>query len=359
MSSFSYSTQTRDKYIRRQDDVSTQTVTDACCIYRRQLIKPDVNDDDKTTVVLHGREISHEAANAPTIPSSMPNYTRDQIRELYGELDRKTRCLHEDEYTPYTTIIKPSNDKPQWKLASPTKTKITDECPLPKFRLDTTVENNETLFMAAYLSTGLTNPRTKPIVPIDKFHTVMMNASAKVNEWANNNEIYLVPINGDIVRDHFHASINKHRKINSSPLLFEIDSNLKQIAVTPTNDNDRPTFLKHVEQQSTVQSNQSTNNQGNRRSIRRQDHTMDATLSSSNSVNISVETTPSTPDSCGMYLEPYMCHGYGLPSMDYDIRDSSWQHIDNDDIEESTISMKDVSRIFSGKVSTQNILNRT
>jgi hypothetical protein len=270
----------------------------------------------------------------------MPNYTRDQIRELYGELDRKTRRLQEDEYTLHSPIKNSYTEKPQWKLASPTKSKIIDECPLPKFRLDKTPENDETLLMAAYLSTGLNNSRTKPIAPVDNFHTVMMNASAKVNEWANNNEIYLSPSEKDII--HTDRTI-----FSSSPLLLDVHSNLKNLAGTPTGNNDRPTFLEVIEQQTTNSSNENFNKRENRRSIRRQQHMTDTTSSSPDSVEIVLETTPSTPGSCGMYLEPYMRHGYDIPSIDHHIRDSSWQYTDNDDMEQSIASMKNVSLIFA------------
>lgn len=258
----------------------------------------------------------------------MPHYTRDEIRELYGELDKKTRRLQDDEYTIHSTIKSSYTDKPQWKLASPTKSKIIDECPLPKFHLDKTPENDETLLMAAYLSTGLTTSQTKSsTVPIDNFHTVMMNASAKVNEWANNNEIYLSPIEKDF---------------NPSPLLFDVHLNLKKLTGTPTGNNDRPTFLQGLEQQTTNNTNENIPNRENRRSIRRQQHTTGTNSSSPDSVDIALETTPSTPGSCGMYLEPYMRHGYDLPCIDHNIRDSSWQH----DIKESITSTADVSLFF-------------
>jgi hypothetical protein len=264
----------------------------------------------------------------------MPNYTRDQIRELYGDLDKKTRRLQEDEYTLHSPIKNSYSEKPQWKLASPTtKSKIIDECPLPKFRLDKTPENDETLLMAAYLSTGFNNSQTKPIVSVDNFHTVMMNASAKVNEWANNNEIYLSPIEKDII--HTDGTI-----FSSSPLLIDVHSNLKKLTGTPTGNNDRPTFLEIIEQQTINNSNENFNKRENRRSIRRQQHMTDTSSTSPDSVQIVLETTPSTPGSCGMYLEPYMRHGYDIPSIDHHIRDSSWENI-----EKSITSTKNVSFI--------------
>lgn len=320
----------KTKNRRIQHDIPTQTLTDGCFIYRRQVIKQDSNINQTPATILRGREIAYEAANAPTIPSSMPNYTRDQIRELYGELDKKTRRLQDDEYTLHSSSKSSFIDKPQWKLASPTKSQINDQCPLPKFRLDktTVTENDPTLLMAAYLSTGLTTTQTKPIASIDNLHTVMMNASAKVNEWANNNEIYLTPID----QDH-----------TTSPLLYDVHLNLKKLTGTPTGNNDRPTFLQGIEQQTTTTTNNSngnfSNNENTRRSIKRQQHMVDTNSSSPDSGDIVLETTPSTPGSCGMYLEPYMRQGYDLPSIDHHVRDSSWKH----DIQESITSTANVS----------------
>ncbi|CAF3905491.1 unnamed protein product [Rotaria magnacalcarata] len=110
-----YSLQKRDKHVPNQTDLPVQTVTDACFIYRREVVKPDANtDDENSAIIQRGREIAYEAANTPAIPSSMPNYSRDQIRELYGELDNKTRRLQEDEYTlhsPMTPIESPASPK--------------------------------------------------------------------------------------------------------------------------------------------------------------------------------------------------------------------------------------------------------
>ena len=309
----------------------TQTVTDACFVYRRQAVKQEITEDEKAAIIHRGREIAYEAANAPAIPSSMPNYTRDQIRELYGELDRKTRRLQDEENSLHSPIKNFYPEKPQWKLASPAKSKTSDECPLPKFRLEKTPDKNEDLLMAAYLSAGLTSPQTKPVAPVDDFHTVMMHASAKVNEWANNNEIYLTPTEKD-----------SRSTVASSPLLLDVHLNIKKLAGTPTGNNDPPKFIENTEQTTTTTSdpsNENVSNRGVRNSFRRQQQMTEVTPSSSGSIEIAFDVTPSTPGSCGMYLEPYMRHGYDLPSSDYHIRDSSWQH---DDVEESN---KDVSLI--------------
>lgn len=311
---------------RSQRDVPTETVTDACFVYRRQVVKQEMSEDEKAALVHRGREIAQEAANAPILPASMPTYTRDQIRELYGELDQKTRHLQEEEYSMHSSIKNFYPEKPHWKLASPSTNKVSEPCPLPRFRLEQPSENNETLLMAAYLSAGLNNSQTKPLAPVDNFHTVMMNASAKVNEWANNNEIYLTPTEREPVSS-----------IRSSPLLLDVHLNLKKLVGTPTNTNDRPTSLQGVEQEGTKPTNDSHSTRENRRSFRRQEHMTDTTSSSPQSIEIIFETTPSTPGSCGMYLEPYMRHGYDLPTSDHHLRDSSWQH---DDVTES---MKNVS----------------
>jgi hypothetical protein len=334
-----------DKSQRRtQADLPVQTVTDACFIYRRQVVKPDTHvDDHQTAMIVRGREIAQEAANTPAMSISMPNYTRDQVRELYGELDRKTRRLQEDEYTLHASVNNTWNDKPQWKLATPIdKSKIIDECPLPRFRLEKQTDNDEALLMAAYLSTGLSNPRAKSIAPVDNIHTVMMNASAKVNEWATNNEIYLSPMEKDMIRGSFRTAIGERPSVSPAPLLLDVRFNLKQLAGTPTGTNDRPTFLQGLSQDTTDNRSSIFNHDETHLSNRKQDQMIDGASSSPDSIEIAFETTPSTPGSCGMYLEPYMRQGYDLPCTDYYIRDSSWQYADNDDIDEITTPMKDV-----------------
>ncbi|CAM2714129.1 unnamed protein product [Rotaria socialis] len=345
-----YSLQKRDKHVPNQTDLPVQTVTDACFIYRREVVKPDPNIvDENSAIVQRGREIAYEAANAPSIPPSMPNYSRDQIRELYGELDKKTRRLQEDEYTLHSPVSNSSNEKHQWKLASPKNAKKPISCPMPKFRLEKPADNDEALLMAAYLSTGITNPRMKPNIPIDSFHTVMMNASAKVNEWAHNNEIYLAPVSKSMISNNFHATTDNHSTINPTPLLFDVHFNIKQSAGTPTgNNSNRPTFLEIIEQESISNTNQPTdNNDENFRTLKRQSNTTDTISSSPDLNDIALETTPSTPGSCGMYLEPYMRRGYDLPCLDHNIRDSSWQHSDHDDGDEATLSLKTMTPIES------------
>ena len=343
-SSPSYTNAIVDKRRQSQRDLPTQTVTDACFIYRRQIIKPIEGNDDQSASVVRGREIALEAANAPAIPALMQNYTRDQIRELYGELDRKTRRLQEDEYTLHSPMINAWNEKPTWKLASPSaKSESTDQCPLPGFRLDTSTDNDEALLMSAYLSTGLSNPRTKPIAPVDTIHTVMMNASAKVNEWATNNEIYLTTMDKERIHGSFRTAIGDRSSVSPSPLLLDVQFNLKQLAGTPTGTHDRPTFLEGIAQESPRTTTDSMHqHEETRRPMRRQDNTMDTASSSPDSIEIVFETTPSTPGSCGMYLEPYMRQGYDLPSADNHIRDSSWQYVDNDDGDEATLPLKNV-----------------
>jgi len=334
-----YANVTIDKSIRRsQRAAQSQAVTDACYIYRRQVTKPDTSEQDAAAMILRGREIALEAANAPTIPVSMPNYTRDQIRELYGELDKKTRRLQSDEYTIHT------QEKPQWKLAAPiVKGKVVDECPLPKFRLENSPDPDEALLMAAYLSTGLSNPRSKAVARVDTFHTVMMNASAKVNEWATSNEIYLAPDGKELVRGSFHTTVGDRPSVSPSPLLLDVRRNLKQLAGTPTGAQDRPTSLGGITSQENFSSNNgdhglSITTDDPYRSFRRQDQLLDTASSSPDSLEIALETTPSTPGSCGMYLEPYMRQGYDLPCVDQNVRDSSWQHqIDQEDTEGTII----------------------
>jgi hypothetical protein len=132
-------------------------------------------------MILRGREIAYEAAHFPTIPSSMPNYTHDQIRELYGELDNKTRRLKDNEYILHKPMIDAWNEKSPW----------IEECPLPKFRLEKT---DRTTLLSAYLSTGLSNnPRT------------ITNSNDK-----------------EAIRGSFRTAIADRTSINPSPLIFNV-----------------------------------------------------------------------------------------------------------------------------------------
>ena len=178
---------------------STQIYTDACYIYQRQPIK-QANSD---AMILRGREIAYEAANS--LP--MPSYTDDQIREVYGELDNKTRRLQEDQYILRKPLIDAWNEKSSWKNSS-------DECPLPKFRLD------ETIFMSAYLSTGLSNPRIKP-------SPIIINQNEK-----------------EIIRGSFRTSIDDRTIISPSPLLLNVKFDFNKFK---TNLNDQISLLDDIQ----------------------------------------------------------------------------------------------------------------
>ena len=147
----------------------TQIVTDACFVYRKEVIRPSSTCH---AMILRGREIAYEAAHSPSIPSLMPYYTHDQIRELYGTLGKKTHCLQNE----YVVI----ND--EWK----------GTCPLPKFRLE---PDEETIAMAAYISTGLSNPR-------------------------------------DVIRGSFRTSIAEQRSMTPSPLLVNLRMDFSDVCQT-------------------------------------------------------------------------------------------------------------------------------
>ncbi|CAF3486115.1 unnamed protein product [Adineta steineri] len=202
-----------DKSCRSYRSLPTKIVTDACFIYRRELIK---KPDTTNAMILRGREIAYEAAHSPTIPSSMPNYSHDQIRELYGEIDKKTRRLQENQYIFHAPMIDAWSEKSPWNLSS--SSSFQDQCPLPKFRLD---KNDQTIFMATYLSTGLSNPR---IIP----------NKIKINT----NEL-------DKIRGSFHTSIADRTNISPSPLLLNIRFDFNKLNPTTTNTN---SFLKAIQQ---------------------------------------------------------------------------------------------------------------
>jgi hypothetical protein len=147
-------------------------------------------------MISRGREIAYEAANSPTIPNSMPNYTHDQIRELYGELDKKTRRLQENEYLLHKPMIDAWNSKSPWSISS-----SLDECPLPKFRVE---KNDQTILMAAYLSTGLSN---KP--------GTINNTNDK-----------------EIIRGSFRTSIDDRTDMTPSPFLLNVRVNFDKLLTT-------------------------------------------------------------------------------------------------------------------------------
>lgn len=182
-------------------------MTDACFVYRRQVIR----QTDSHAMILRGREIAREAANAPLLPSSMQNYSDDQIRELYGEVEQKRRRSHEDQRIFHTPMIDAWNEQPLWKLSSSSSN--LGHCPVPKFRLD---KNDQTLLMATCFSTGLSN---RPVV-------------STCNE-------------KDIVRGSFRTSVGERTSVSPSPLLLNVCFDLnklnsaamdKTVSADPTSD---------------------------------------------------------------------------------------------------------------------------
>ncbi len=152
-----------------------------------------VKQPTSNAMILRGREIAYEAANSPTIPSSMPNYTHDQIRDIYGELDKKTRRLQENEYILHTPMIDAWKEKSPWNI---------EECPLPKFRIE---KNDQTILMAAYLSTGLSNkPQTTNNSNDDK----------------------------ELIHGSFRTAINDRTTITPSPNLFNVHLDFDKLRTT-------------------------------------------------------------------------------------------------------------------------------
>ncbi|CAF1110630.1 unnamed protein product [Rotaria sordida] len=205
------SRQLLNKYRQSQNNLPTEILTDGCFIYRRQIIKKPTSN----AVILRGREIAYQAANSPTIPSSMPNYTDDQIRELYGELDKNTRRLQENEYIFHTPMIDAWNEK-----SSSNQNQLLDKCPLPKFHID---KNNQTILMTTYLSTGLSNPR---IISNDK----------------------------ETIRGSFRTSIADRTTISPSPILLNVDFDYNKLTTISTDLNDQSAFLEDSQQKTSINS---------------------------------------------------------------------------------------------------------
>jgi hypothetical protein len=136
----------------------------------------------------------------------MPSYTHDQIREAYGELDKKSRRTQDNQHLLHKPLIDAWNEKSSWRNSS-------DECPLPKFRLDKT---DPTILMSAYLSTGLSNPR---IIPNEK----------------------------EIIRGSFRTSIDDRTTISPSPLLLNVRFDFNKFITTSTNSNDQMSLLEDIQ----------------------------------------------------------------------------------------------------------------
>ncbi|CAF3242196.1 unnamed protein product, partial [Rotaria sp. Silwood2] len=231
-----------NKYRQSQrNNLPTQILTDACFVYRRQIIKKPTSN----AMILRGREIAYQAANSPTIPHSMPNYTHDQVRELYGELDKKTRRLQENEYISHTPMIDAWNEKSPWILSSSIKNQLSEECPLPKFHID---NNDQTMPMNTYLSTGLSNPRTIPNTSIDT---------------TNDKET---------IRGSFRTSIADRTTISPSPLLLNVHFDYNKLTAISTNIDDQSAFLDDIQQKTSINSNYDL--------IEKQSDTIDSALSS-------------------------------------------------------------------------------
>ncbi|CAF4384219.1 unnamed protein product [Rotaria sp. Silwood2] len=236
------SDQLLNKYRQSQrNNLPTQILTDACFVYRRQIIKKPTSN----AMILRGREIAYQAANSPTIPHSMPNYTHDQVRELYGELDKKTRRLQENEYISHTPMIDAWNEKSPWILSSSIKNQLSEECPLPKFHID---NNDQTMPMNTYLSTGLSNPRTIPNTSIDT---------------TNDKET---------IRGSFRTSIADRTTISPSPLLLNVHFDYNKLTAISTNIDDQSAFLDDIQQKTSINSNYDL--------IEKQSDTIDSALSS-------------------------------------------------------------------------------
>lgn len=212
LSSFSNLNKLAQKLSSVHQNPSTRILTDACFIYRRQIVR----QPDTDAMILRGREIAYEAANSPVIPSSMPSYSHDQIRELYGEIDRKTRRLQENQYIFHTPMIDAWNETPPWSLSS-TSSLNQNQCPLPKFRLD---KNDQTLFMATFLSTGLSNRPTS----------------------SNSNE-------KDANRGSFRTSVGERTSVSPSPLLLNVRFDYNKVNSTGITAKDETSFFDDFLQQ--------------------------------------------------------------------------------------------------------------
>ena len=180
-------------------------------------------------MMLRGRQIAYQAANSPTIPSSMPNYTHDQIRELYGELAKKKHRSQENTCIFQIPMIDAWKENSSWNLSSSImKNQQSEECPLPEFRID----SDPTIFMGTYLSTGLSNPRTPLRTSMDAIN------------------------DKQTIRGSFRTSIADRTTISPSPRLFNIHFDFNKFPATSINKKEQSMLSEDIQQETLYNSDQ-------------------------------------------------------------------------------------------------------
>lgn len=225
---FSSSKDILNKYRQSQYASPAQILTDACFIYRRQIIKKPPSN----AMILRGREIAYQAANSPTIPSVMPNYTDDQVRELYGEIDKSSRRLKQNENLVHKPLIDAWNEKSSWTLPSSVNNKKSNRFPLPKFHSENQAEPK---FIPNYLSTGLSNPR--PIFNATKNSTH----------------------DQDSIRGSFRTSIANRTNISPSPASFDAHLNFNTVTSTSIGTDDQVTIVDNTQRNTSIDANHDSN----------------------------------------------------------------------------------------------------
>lgn len=132
LSSLSSSKEILEKVRQSQRSYPSQIITDACCVYRRQIIRPT----DTKEMIRRGREIAYEAAHSKDFSVPLPNLRPDESIVRKRKLDPLstssqkhsvliTSYLSNDLISRYVS----KNSEEQNKFSSPSSTSLLFDVP--------------------------------------------------------------------------------------------------------------------------------------------------------------------------------------------------------------------------------------
>ncbi|CAF0818759.1 unnamed protein product [Didymodactylos carnosus] len=369
-SGLKYSDLLFEKFQKSRREPQTTPMTDGCNIYTHH--SNPVRQYDET-VILRGREIAYEAANASSQISHNINsisnetefkyrlpivqsYSKDQIRELYGELDEKTHPLKENIWTPYTiqhhqppidawdenlslSISKPDTyfvkrtdftSKSNWDFETSFEQTLSNgqsktvknkfECPLPKFRLDTDGGkiNKKQVHSHPFLSTGLSNPRLDTQQPRSSIDKQIENRN-NINISSPSEDLSLKPIVEEELNIPLNLIKGSFRTSLGSPLydnarIYVTEANPITFSGTPTEE--QKGFVQSIQDTKSaikieMNLSEKTNTIHDKKQKLEKSAFIDLSPNSSEQ-DSTIKSNWTTPGLNGMYLEPYMDRLYNI-----------------------------------------------
>ncbi|CAF0862768.1 unnamed protein product, partial [Didymodactylos carnosus] len=368
ISGLKYSDLLSEKYRKSRRELLTTSMTDACNIYTYRS-NPVRHHDE--AIILRGREIAYEAANASSqilydnksITNEIEHkyrfpivqsYTKDQIRELYGELDEKTRLLKRNHFTkqyqqppidawdeklllPFANLdtycVKRTDFIPKgnWDIDLPWEQTLPNgeskiikgkfECPLPKLRLDTDNSKNHD-----FLTTGLSNLRPDTLQSFSSSDKQVLNRN-NINISSPYDELSLKPIIEEDLNTNspVHSVKGNFQTSPGSPLYDNRCMNVfnpNPITFSGTPTGEQKSFVQSIQDNNKaatteMNSSEQTDEIHDKPQKPKKPTSIDLSPTSSEQDFIS-KSNLTTPGSCGMYLEPYMRRLYNI--------DDHWHH---------------------------------